>query len=492
VHTHDDMAHIDQNTTAANAEQIIVRGARTTFLGFVLRLGGRFPFLLIAGHFYGKEALGIFAYATAVVELAALMATMGLKRGLLLHLNNAKDPHVAAAEALLLTMALALGGAIFFMLLPGLVFPGAKASLIMQVFPLVMLGLVLSDMCLAALSHYHMMMPQVVARALVEPWVLTLTAGALAFTPFKYEALFIAYGLAMSAAAAVSLFYFCKHFHLSAIKRVKPANIIALARQSTPVWLADIVEIGQRRVDVLILGQMAGPAVVGLYYAGQQVATLVSRMRGSFEPILTPVMAKLSAAHEKTQAALALDQVRFWLYCAQLAVMLALGLYAKSIMTMIGPEFGSGATIMILLLLAELFWGVLGIAELPLLFARAKTNVLIGLLAIGVEIILALLLVPRFAGVGAAIALSGAFLLAGIIKTVLASRQLGVWPHPARMFWPSVFGAVAVGPSYWLAAKMSFPASMLAGIPLFLLLYGLLLWYLVFTDADRMLFRKLT
>jgi hypothetical protein len=39
---------------------------------------------------------------------------------------------------------------------------------------------------------------------------------------------------------------------------------------------------------------------------------------------------------------------------------------------------------------------------------------------------------------------------------------------------------------------MSFPASMLAGIPLFLLLYGLLLWYLIFTDADRMLFRKLT
>jgi O-antigen/teichoic acid export membrane protein len=481
----------DKNLAAAHAAHVIVRGARTTFLGFVLRLGGRFPFLLIAGHFFGKEALGIFAYATAVVELVALIATMGLKRGLLYHLAHTDDSHAAAAEALLLAMLAALAGALILMLLPGIAFPDTKITLAVRLFPLVMLALVLSDICLAALTHHHLMFPQVIARSIVEPWVLTLITGALAFTSMKHEALFIAYAMAMVVASAVSLFYFCKRFHLRAITRIKWQDITALARQSAPVWLADIVEVGQRRVDVLILGQMAGPAVVGLYYAGQQVATLVSRMRGSFEPILTPVMAKLTAVQDRVVAAHQLDQVRFWLYCAQLAVMLALGLYAKSIMTMIGPEFSSGATIMILLLLAELFWGVLGIAELPLLFARAKTNVVIGLVAITAEIALALYLIPRFQGIGAAISLCAAFLLAGVIKTVVVSRLLGSAPHPARMFWPSAFGAIATGPSYWIAGHMTFPLSMLAGIPLFLGFYGLLLWYFAFNDADRMLFRKL-
>jgi O-antigen/teichoic acid export membrane protein len=469
----------------------IIRGARTTFLGFVLRLGGRFPFLLIAGHFYGKEALGIFAYATAVVELVGLIATVGLKRNLLYHLAHTPDQHMAAAQGLCLAMLAALGGAVLLMLLPGLAFPDASITPIVRMFPLVMLAIVLSDICLAALTHHHLMYPQVIARSIIEPWVLTFTAGALAFTTMKHEALFIAYALAMLSAAAVSLFYFCKHFQLRAILHVRAIDVMALAKQSAPVWLADIVEVAQRRVDVLILGQMAGPAVVGLYYAGQQVATLVSRMRGSFEPILTPVMAKLSAVHDRAAAAHQLDQVRFWLYCAQLAVMLALSLYAKSIMTMIGPEFGSGATIMILLLLAELFWGVLGIAELPLLFAKPKTNVVIGLAAIAVEIFVALILIPRLGGTGAAIALCAAFLLAGIIKTLLVSRLLGSAPHPARMLWPSVFGAAAVGPSYWLAGHITFPLSMLAGIPLFLLLYGLLLWYFAFNDADRRLFRKM-
>jgi O-antigen/teichoic acid export membrane protein len=481
----------NKSLAASSSAHVIARGARTTFIGFLLRLGGRFPFLLIAGHFYGKEALGIFAYATAVVELVALIATMGLKRGLLYHLAHTEDTHAAAAEALLLAMLAALAGALLLMLLPGIAFPDTKITLVVRLFPLVILALVLSDICLAALTHHHLMFPQVVARALVEPWVLTLAASALAFTSMKHEALFIAYALAMLAAAAVSFYYFCKRFSLSAITSVKLPDIAVLARQSAPMWLADIVEVGQRRVDVLILGQIAGPAVVGLYYAGQQVATLVSRMRGSFEPILTPVMAKLSAAQDRATAAHQLDQVRFWLYCAQLAVMLALGLYATSIMTMIGPEFASGATIMILLLLAELFWGVLGIAELPLLFQRAKTNVVIGLVAIAAEIALALYLIPRFHGVGAAISLCAAFLLAGLIKTVLVSRLLGSAPHPARMFWPSAFGAIAAIPSYWIAGYMSFPLSMLAGIPLFLALYGLLLWYFAFNDMDRMLFRKL-
>ncbi len=485
------MSAPDPGLAAANPSATIVRGARTTFLGFVLRLGGRFPFLLIAGHFYGKEALGIFAYATAVVELVALVATMGLRRGLLYHLAHAKDTHAAAAEALMLALGAALLGAVALSLLPMLVFPDTQVSGLLRLFPFVMLAIVLSDICLAALSHHHLMFPQVVARSIVEPWVLTLTAGALAFTSLKHEALFIAYALAMLAAAAISLFYYRKRFALRAITRLQWQDISALAKQSAPVWLADIVEVGQRRVDVLILGQIAGPAVVGLYYAAQQVATLVARMRGSFEPILTPVMAKLAAAQDRAVAAHQLDQVRFWLFCAQLAVMLALSLYAKSIMTMIGPEFASGATIMILLLLAELFWGVLGIAELPLLFSKPKTNVLIGLVAIAVEIALALYLIPRFTGTGAAIALCAAFLVAGVLKTALVSRLLESMPHPARMLWPLLFGLLATGPSYWLAGHMRFPLSMLTGIPLFLGLYGALLWYFAFTDADRMLFRKL-
>ncbi|RYD89327.1 MAG: hypothetical protein EOP50_17695, partial [Sphingobacteriales bacterium] len=47
-----------------------------------VRLAARLPFLFIAGHMYGAALVGRFAIAVVVVEFAALIATLGLKRGL--------------------------------------------------------------------------------------------------------------------------------------------------------------------------------------------------------------------------------------------------------------------------------------------------------------------------------------------------------------------------------------------------------------------------
>src|SRR5690606_30236557 len=67
-----------------NGEDIaaLAKGGRTNIFGFLLRLAARLPFLFIAGRIYGAAALGRFAYAILIVEFAAQLATLGLKRGL--------------------------------------------------------------------------------------------------------------------------------------------------------------------------------------------------------------------------------------------------------------------------------------------------------------------------------------------------------------------------------------------------------------------------
>jgi hypothetical protein len=81
----------------------LARGGRINFFGFVLRLAARLPFLFIAGRIYGAEALGRFAYAVLIVEFAAQLATLGLKRGLAQQLAHTNDkPHVCVVwDALL-------------------------------------------------------------------------------------------------------------------------------------------------------------------------------------------------------------------------------------------------------------------------------------------------------------------------------------------------------------------------------------------------------
>ncbi|MET0249740.1 MAG: lipopolysaccharide biosynthesis protein, partial [Sphingobium sp.] len=86
----------------------LAKGGRTNIFGFLLRLAARLPFLFIAGRWYGADALGRFAYAVLVVEFAAQLATMGLKRGLAGALAQTERPHAhVVADAMLVTMLVA-------------------------------------------------------------------------------------------------------------------------------------------------------------------------------------------------------------------------------------------------------------------------------------------------------------------------------------------------------------------------------------------------
>ena len=92
----------------------LARGGRLNVFGFVLRLGGMVPFLLIGGRIYGAASLGRFAYAVLAVEFAAQLAALGLRRGLAQLLASARKPQsCVVADALLVA---AIGVAIVWVL----------------------------------------------------------------------------------------------------------------------------------------------------------------------------------------------------------------------------------------------------------------------------------------------------------------------------------------------------------------------------------------
>ena len=100
----------------------LAKGGRTNFLGFLLRLVARLPFLFSAGRYYGPELLGRFAYAIIVIELAAQLATMGLKRGLAQQLAHTDQPHACVVYDAIIAAFIA----------------SAVASLILMIFPQMM------------------------------------------------------------------------------------------------------------------------------------------------------------------------------------------------------------------------------------------------------------------------------------------------------------------------------------------------------------------
>ncbi len=289
----------------------LAKGGRTNFFGFLLRLAARLPFLFIAGRWYGAEALGRFAYAIIIVEFVATLATLGLKRGLAAQLSATERPHVHVVwDALLLAAIASAVAATVLGALPQLMFPNSDINGLEWLLPLTIFALAWSDISLAALAYRLDIAATVRARSVIEPWTISIAAFGLAFYSLR-DGLIIAYVVSMVAALGASIWPLLKSFGWPHGWRPRPSSLFLLAKRNVPLAAADAIEWGSRRLDIAILGLFFSPAIVGVYYVAQQVASLPQKLKTSFDPILGPVITRNLEAGNREAVAKQVAQVGF-------------------------------------------------------------------------------------------------------------------------------------------------------------------------------------
>ncbi len=475
---------------------VLARGGRINFLGFCIRLAARLPFLFIAGRIYGAEALGRFAYAVLIVEFAAQLATLGLKRGLAQQLAHTDKPHVCVAWDALLVAA--LGSIVcmgILMLFPQAMFPNSEITGLEWLLPITIIALAWSDIMLAALAYRNDVTSTVRARAIVEPITISVAALAWAFISTR-DGLIISYVLSMVAALAASIIPFAKSYGVARGWRPQPAALWKMARRNMPVAAADAVEWGSRRVDIAVLGLFFSPYVVGIYYVAQNVASLPAKLKTSFDPILGPVIARNLKDGDKQAVAKQVRQVGFWVIGAQLGVALALAIPGEAVMGLVGPVFVAGTAALAFLLAAEVVASMAAVSEAALIYVARHRNMLlsIGMLVLEAGLAVGLIVGMRefdlpvmFQATGPAIALMLALGFAAVAKSRLLCRILGARVNGWR--WPLIWAAAAGTLVGYLATFLPEWAELLFGIPGIILAFGAVLWTKGFKSEDRELFR---
>lgn len=440
----------------------LAKGGRTNFFGFLLRLAARLPFLFIAGRWYGAEALGRFAYAIIIVEFVATLATLGLKRGLAAQLSATERPHVHVVwDALLLAAIASAVAATVLGALPQLMFPNSDINGLEWLLPLTIFALAWSDISLAALAYRLDIAATVRARSVIEPWTISIAAFGLAFYSLR-DGLIIAYVVSMVAALGASIWPLLKSFGWPHGWRPRPSSLFLLAKRNVPLAAADAIEWGSRRLDIAILGLFFSPAIVGVYYVAQQVASLPQKLKTSFDPILGPVITRNLEAGNREAVAKQVAQVGFWIIAAQAAVGLALGIPGEGVMGLVGPHFVAGTIALAFLLLAEVVAATAAVSEAALIYVARHLNLWISMGMILVQILLsfALVLLLRdelglpviWQSAAPAIALALALGIASIAKAKLLARLLDAPVSGWR--WPLVWASLVAGAVGYLFTRL--------------------------------------
>lgn len=489
-------------SVAETSEDIaaLAKGGRTNIFGFVLRLAARLPFLFIAGRAYGPEIVGRFALAVLVIELAALLATLGLKRGLAQALSETDRPHthvVWDAMVVALIVSAIAGGVLFAV--PEIMYPNSEVIGFERFLPLVVFAIAGSDVALAALAYRHNIKASVTARAVIEPWTISIAAWVLSYISAR-DGLILAYVLSMVAALVASLVPLIKSYGLPRGWIPHPTHIFALAQRNAPLAGADAIEWGTRNVDRFILGLLFAPSVVGIYYMAQQVASLPQRLKTSFDPILGPVVTKSLAEGDKEAVARQVRQVGFWIMAAQAALALCGGIPSEAVMGVIGPEFVAGAGALCFLLVAEVLASTGAVSEVGLVYTARHRNLMVSILLLGFQVALSFLLVFAmrdlgwpvvWQAAGPAVALAISLTLGSVIKARMLSRILGA--PAAELRWPFLWAILAGGIVGWTFTKLPPEyewAELTVGVPAILIVYFFVILVWAFGPGDRALFKK--
>ena len=478
----------------------LAKGGQTNFVGFLLRLAARLPFLFIAGRYYGAEALGRFASALVVVELTAMVCTIGEKRGLAQRLSEADgdQTHLVADS---LTVALLVGSvaALVLWLVPAPLFPSGIYTGTERLIVLAIPALALTEILLAAQAYRYDIAATVRARAIVEPWTISIMAGVFALTATG-SGLSLAYLLSIFAALLTAIWPFLKSYGWPRGWRPLPGRMFRMTVRGLPLAAADAIEWGTRRLDIFILGLFAAPSAVGVYYVAQQVASLPQKLKTSFEPILGPVLTRKLKEKDYGAIAKQVCQVGFWITAAQAGVGLALGIPGEAIMGLVGPNFVGGTGALGFLLLAEVVAATAVVSEAALIYVARLRNLSVSLATIALQAALtvaAMLIADRFGwsdGWRAAAAAAALMLALGVssrVKALMLSRILGQTINNWR--WALVWAAAAAIVAGQLAILLPQWGQLVIGIPAILALYGWIIWTRGFGPEDRVLFtRKVT
>lgn len=484
--------------------QALAKGGRTNVFGFLLRLAARIPFLFIAGRLYGPEALGRFAYAILIIEFVAQLASLGLRRGLAELLSRDDRPHAhLVADAMLAALVASAFGALFLILLPQLMFPNSGINGLDRFLPLAIFAIVATDIALAALAYRFDIVSTVRARAIVEPWTISIAAGAFYFYSAR-DGLILSYVASLAAALLFALWPLWRSYGVPWGWRPSFTRSCAIAKRNLPLAAADAAEWGSRRLDLAILGLFASPAVVGIYYVAQQVASLPQKLKTSFDPILGPVITRNLQTKNYGEIAKQVGQVGFWIIAAQAGIALALGIPGEAVMGLVGPEFVGGTAALAFLLAAEVAAATAVVSESALVYMARHRNLLISIAMLAVQALVSVGLImladdlplkTEYVGLYQAAAVACGLMVSLGIGSFIKSRFLAKLLDEKIRIWrwallPAISAAALLG-----IVIVSLPpriewVELAIGIPAILAIYSWIIWRWGFGHDDRILFRK--
>ncbi|HKS19116.1 MAG TPA: oligosaccharide flippase family protein [Bradyrhizobium sp.] len=196
---------------------------------------------------------------------------------------------------------------------------------------------------------------------------------------------------------------------------------------SLPILLVESFYLLLSYTDVLVLQQFRSSEEVGVYFAVVKTLALVSFIHYAMSATTAHRFAEYNALGDKARLSAYVAHAIKWTFWPSLAATLALLALGKPLLWLFGPQFVVGYDIMFIAAIGLVVRSAIGPVERLLnMLGHQHICALAYALAFVMNLVLCLMLVPRFGGHGAAAATSIALTFETVLLFAIVRRRLGL------------------------------------------------------------------
>lgn len=431
-------------SVASRQLERIARGGTASLAGAGIAAAANFAVVVLITQFYSKTDAGVIFSVTSlfliVLALVGLGIDTGLGRFLLLHVAQQQwnwaraclrnTAFVTVWVSLVATIALWWGAA---PLAHALGLPSEPGVPAIRVFAAAILWTALGNWALGASRAFANIRQTVVIDKVAKSLLQLAMVAACAWAALDVTALSVAWVAPAALLAPVAVLGLTR-----VVRRTMPSESVDPApgavrefwRFTAPRSIAQVAQLIVQRLDIILIGALLSPAAAAVYTAATRFVPLGQLGAQAIAQVAQPRFTHLLATKEGSALAQVFQITTAWNIIIAWPLYLVAATMAPVYLRIFGPGFESeGVAVVAVMALAMMVGVASGPVDTILLMAgRSWLSLSNALVALTVDVVGCVILIPTIGILGAAVAWCASVTAKSVLGYIQARRHLGLDP----------------------------------------------------------------
>jgi len=305
----------------------------------------------------------------------------------------------------------------------------------------------------------------------------------------------LAHNVALAVAMGMLFYFVHRLFPLNRPLSTAKRNVREMLGFSLPLYLTRLLNYSSGSIESLLLGSLGLMSGIGIYVTVLRFSGIGTLFHQSLQRIAVPMISDLYSRGKLDQLRRVYQTTTRWGMTFNLPIFLTLAIFAKPLLAIFGTDFVAGAAGLVILAFGTLFNASTGVCgSMVTMTGHSRLTFANSIIYLVSNIALDLLFIPRWGGVGAALAVTLSRVLINTLRIVEVFVLFRIWPYDRSFLKPIIASLAASGATYLMSQWSVFMPVILQVIAGIFLLWGIYTFVIVLlklSEEDRLVLGRL-